>query len=207
MTPPRRIALPHSTQAVVPAFDTAARALGVAVAHTVRDDLLLTAEAAGEVTAEIRARTSEAPSALAPAADAVRLTRSTLGPAVEGTGAIRVGAALACAVLARKPGAGGGRRVALCAAATTPSPARGIFVEAGAADAAIRLVPGAWAAFRAGGTARYHAPARAATDQALEVGAACVALAQASMAGAAAGDRRILASPEAGPRAAAGLAP
>jgi len=197
-----RIALLHSTPAVVPTFDAAARALGVEVAHTVRDDLLLAAEAAGGLTPEIRARTAEALRALAPTADAVLLTCSTLGPAVEGTAAIRVDAALARSARDR-----GGRCVVLCAVETTLVPTGAIFAAEGVEGAELRLVEGAWAAFRADDTARYHALVRAVADAALAEGATCVALAQASMAGAAeGGGPRILTSPVAGLRAAAGLA-
>lgn len=192
------IALLHSTPAVVPTFDAAAKALGVAVTHAVRDELLREAEAAGGLTDAIRARTAEALRALAPGADAVLLTCSTLGPAVAGTGALRVDAALA-----REAKARGGRCAVLCAVETTLGPTREIFAAEGVADFDLRLVEGAWAAFRAGEPDRYRALIRAAAEAALAEGAGCVALAQASMAGAAGGHPDILASPEAGLRAAA----
>jgi len=194
------IACLHTTPAVITTFDAAARALGVSVTHTVRDELLREAEAAGGLTPEIGSRTAAALGALAAGADAVLLTCSTLGPAVAGTAALRVDAALA-----REARARGGRCVVLAAVETTLGPTRGVFEAEGVEGFELRLVEGAWAAFRADDTQRYHALIRAAADAALAEGAACVALAQASMAGAAEGEARILSSPLAGLRAAAGL--
>ncbi|MBL8838861.1 MAG: Asp/Glu racemase, partial [Alphaproteobacteria bacterium] len=84
---------------------------------------------------------------------------------------------------------GGGRVVVLCAVATTIAPTRDLFEKAAAATGArveLALVPGAWPAFRAGDVARYFALIAAAADRAYADGADVVALAQASMTGAAA---------------------
>ncbi len=104
---------------------------------------------------------------------AVLLTCSTLGPAVKLVRApipvLRADAALA--VVASR---GGGRVVALCALETTLAPTRALFAEAAGrhgASLAVRLVPGA-------------------ADADFAAGADRVALAQASMAGAAAPCRR-----------------
>ncbi len=92
----------------------------------------------------------------------------------------------------------------LRAVETTLGPTGDIFRAEGVEGAELRIVERAWAAFRAGDIARYHALVRAAADAALAEGADCVALAQASMAGAGSGEPRILTSPWAGLRAAAG---
>jgi hypothetical protein len=192
-----RIACLHSAASNIAVFEAAARDLpGITLRHELREDLLREAEAAGGLTAAIAERTAAALSALATAGDPVLLTCSTLGPAIAGTTALRVDAALA-----REAAARGGRVVVLCAVETTIGPTRDIFAAAGVA-AELRLVPDAWAAFRAGDVTRYHALIRAAAEAALAEGASSVALAQASMAGAAEGDPRILASPAAGLRAA-----
>jgi hypothetical protein len=107
------------------------------------------------------------------------------------------------AALAEQATKGGGRVVVLCAVETTVEPSRRIFAEAAARHGAtieVRLVPDAWSAFRAGDVARYHAIVAAASDVAFAEGAAEVALAQASMAGAVAlaTGRAPLASPAAG---------
>jgi hypothetical protein len=86
---------------------------------------------------------------------------------------------------------------------TTVEPTRAIFAEAAARHGAsldVRLVPGAWAAFRGGDPARYHAIIAAASDAAFAEGASQVALAQASMSGAVAlaKGRKPLASPPVG---------
>jgi hypothetical protein len=90
-----------------------------------------------------------------------------------------------------------------CAVETTIEPSRRIFAEAAERHGAtldVRLVPGAWAAFRGGDPARYHALVAEAADAAFAEGAAEVALAQASMTGAVAlaKGRKPLASPPVG---------
>jgi hypothetical protein len=184
-----RVACLHTLGSNIAVFE-AARPAGaeVTLRHEVRADLL-EAERSGSLTDEIAARTGEALRALAADADAVLLTCSTLGPAVAGLAdagvpVLRVDAALASGAVR-----GGGRVVALCTAATTLGPTRALFENAAAGTGAtveLRLVPGAWDAFKAGRTAEYHAMIAAAADEAFRDGADKVALAQASMAGAAA---------------------
>lgn len=171
--------------------------------HTLREDLLKDAEAAGGLTDAIADRTARALEALAaPGIDAILLTCSTVGP-----GAARARATLPVlrvdAALAEQATRGGGQVVVLCAVETTVEPTRAIFAAAAARHGAtldVRLVDGAWAAFRAGDPARYHAIIAAASDAAHAEGAAAVALAQASMTGAVAlaTRRPPLASPPAG---------
>jgi hypothetical protein len=180
---------------------------GVTLTHTLREDLLKDAEAAGGLTDAIAERTARALEALAtPGVDAVLLTCSTVGPgaakARAGIPVLRVDAALA-----EQATKGGGKVVVLCAVETTVEPTRAIFAEAASRHGAqldVRLVPGAWAAFRAGDVAGYHRIVAEAAEAAFAEGAQEVALAQASMTGACAlaRGRAPLASPPVGLEAA-----
>ena len=198
----KTIACLHTSAGNIAVFDAACPP-GAALTHTLRADLLQDAEEAGGLTGAIAQRTAAALQALAtPSVDAVLLTCSTVGP-----GAALVRAAIPVlrvdAALAETATKGGGRVVVLCAVETTVGPTRDIFAEAAARHSAsldVRLVPGAWAAYRAGDPARYHAIIAAASDAAFAEGAAQVALAQASMSGAVAlaKGRKPLASPPVG---------
>jgi hypothetical protein len=198
----KTIACLHTAAGNIAVFD-AAKPEGATLTHTLREDLLKDAEAAGRLTEEIAERTARALEALAaPGVDAVLLTCSTVGP-----GAARARAPIPVlrvdAALAEEATRGGGQVVVLCAVETTVEPTRAIFAEAAARHGAtleVRLVPGAWAAFRAGDPARYHAIVAEAADAAFAEGAAQVALAQASMTGAVAlaKGRKPLASPPVG---------
>lgn len=198
----RRIACLHTSAGNIAVFDAACPP-GAALTHTLREDLLQDAEAAGGLTQAIAERTAAALQALAgPGVDAVLLTCSTVGPGAALARAtipvLRVDAALA-----ETATRGGGQVVVLCAVETTVEPTRAIFAEAAARNGAtldVRLVPGAWAAYRAGDPARYHAIIAEAAEAAFAEGAADVALAQASMSGAVAlaKGRKPLASPPAG---------
>jgi fructose-specific phosphotransferase system component IIB len=176
---------------------------GVTLTHTVNEALLKDAEAAGGLTGAIADRTARALEALAvPGVHAVLLTCSTIGPGAAQARAqvpvLRVDAALA-----EEATKGGGKVVVLCAVETTIGPTRAIFAEAAARHGAtldVRLVPGAWAAFRAGDPALYHRIVAEAADAVFAEGARQVALAQASMTGAVAlaTGRKPLASPPVG---------
>jgi hypothetical protein len=207
-----RIACLHTAESNVAVFEAALRELdlpGVELKHDVRPGLLAEAERSGGLTPELEARTEEALHVLCNGADAVLLTCSTLGPAAETaarTGScpiLRVDAALAAEAVRD-----GGRVVVLCAAETTIVPTRLLFEDAAqrtGATITMRLVPGAWDAFRAGEAKRYHSLIAQAAEAASHGGATRVALAQASMAGAArlaTIEPPALASPEAGLRAA-----
>lgn len=196
------IACLHTLESLIPVFDAEARKLGVQLRHTLRDDLLREAERAGGLNDDIAARTAAELEKLAKGADAVLLTCSTLGPSAARANApvpvLRVDEALA-----REAVRGGGRVVVLCAVETTIEPSRALFERHSAETGAridMRLVPDAWAAFRAGDAARYAELIAAAADAAFAEGADSVALAQASMAGAAALSRNgtPLSSPAAG---------
>jgi hypothetical protein len=206
----KTIACLHTAAGNLAVFDAACPP-GARLTHTLREDLLKDAEAAGGLTEAIAQRTAAALEALAtPGVDAVLLTCSTVGP-----GAALARAAIPVlrvdAALAETATQGGGKVVVLCAVETTVEPTRKIFAEAAARHGAtleVRLVPGAWAAFRAGDPAGYHAIVAAAADAAFAEGAAQVALAQASMSGAVAlaKGRKPLASPPAGLAAALAVA-
>lgn len=196
------IACLHTAASNVAVFDAACPP-GVVLRHTVDEALLRDAEAAGGLTDAIAARTARALEALAgPGVDAVLLTCSTVGPGVALARAtvpvLRVDAALAEAATK-----GGGRVVVLCAVETTMEPSRKVFEGPAARHGAtleVRLVPGAWTAFRGGDVKGYHRLVAEAADAAFAEGAAEVALAQASMAGAVAmaRGRQPLASPPVG---------
>lgn len=186
-----RIACLHTVESNVAVFDTAARTTGLPgleLRHEVRADLLAAAEREGSLTAGIAAQTAQALRSLCGEADAVLLTCSTLGPAVEDVvedapvPVMRVDAALAAEAVK-----GGGRVVVLCAVETTVEPTRRLFetaARATGAEVVVQLVPGAWEAFRAGDRDAYLTMIAHAASEAAQAGAARVALAQASMAGA-----------------------
>jgi hypothetical protein len=197
------IACLHSAKSNIALFDAACPP-GARLMHSVRPEFLASAEAAGRLTPAIRDLTRDALFALACEADveAVLLTCSTLGPAVEGIASpipcMRVDAALAEAAVRA-----GGRVVVLCTVETTLAPTQALFAAAAAKTGAsieMALVPGAWDARKAGDLAGYHAMIAAAAEAAFASGAAEVALAQASMAPAAAlcAGRQPLTSPSIG---------
>ena len=216
-TPTRRTAAPHADAAPlahvaclhtagsnIAIFEAAATRLGgVRLSHAVRADLLAAAECAGALTSDVAGQTVSALLDLCADADAVLLTCSTLGPAVNGIeGAVPV--LRVDAALARAAACSAGTLVVLCAAPTTLLPTRALF-EAAACDSGtridVRLVPGAWALFRDGQQSAYLRAIAGAAQAALRDGAGQVALAQASMAEAvqlAATDPPPLASPDIG---------
>lgn len=211
-----RIACLHTADSNIAVFEGAAKAAGMApeaLIHTVRADLLAEAERAGGLTDDIAEQTRVLLRSLSHTADAVVLTCSTLGPSVVAVAetasvpVLRVDGALAeSAVASGKP------VVALCAVETTVGPTTRLFEEAAAGTGAsveVRVVPGAWDLFKAGDQPGYLAAIAAAADAAYDGGAAVVALAQASMAGAAdlvTRGPKPLSSPSAGLSAAVRLA-
>jgi len=203
-----KIACLHTLASNADLFE-AARPPGVELTHLVRTDLLEQAERSGGMTAQIEQAAVSVLLELAAGADAVLLTCSTIGPAADAAaGLVSVPVVRTDASLARAAVARGGPVVVLCAVETTVAPSRRLF-EAAAAETGARIdvqvVPDAWAAFRAGRIDRYHALVAAYADDLFDRGASTVALAQASMSGAVASSRKghLLASPEAGIRAAA----
>ena len=186
-----RIACLHTAESNIAVFDVALHTTGLAgveLHHEVRADLLAAAEREGRLTPEIAAQTAEVLRGLRVEANAVLLTCSTLVPAAEVAAVdapvpiMRVDAALATEVVK-----GGGRVVALCAVETTVEPTRLLFEAAArvtGAKVVVRLVPGAWEAFKAGDRDTYLTMIAHAANEATQADAAQVALAQASMAGA-----------------------
>lgn len=203
-----RIACLHTAESNIAVFEAAARELGIppdVLRHEVRADLLAAAEGAGGLTADIADTTRLELLSLVQSADAVVLTCSTLGGSVDTIAAnsrapiLRTDGALAAAA-ARA----GGRIVALCAVETTIDPTSRLFFDAvqqSEATVEVQLVPEAWAMFKAGDLDGYLATIAKAADGAYASGASIVALAQASMSGAAAlvsAGPRPLSSPTAG---------
>jgi hypothetical protein len=199
-----RIACLHTAKSNVAVFARVAAQRGLTLTHKVRADLLAEAMQAGGVTAEIAARTGAALLALTGDADAVLLTCSTLGGAAEDVaGKAAVPVLRVDAALAQQTVRNGGKVAVLCAAETTLGPTGALFENAAQQTGAVidlRLVPNAWAAFLAGETQQYLAMIAAAADQAFSEDIEVVALAQASMADAAALCRNgtPLSSPSAG---------
>lgn len=175
---PLILACLHTAESNAALFDAAAEALpggALALTHRIRPDLLraptpATLEAAAALLRE-----------MAEGADAVLLTCSTIGGAAARAQDAARPVLRADAALAEAAMRGGGRVVALCAVETTLGPTAALFGPA----CETRLVHGAWAAFRAGDTGTYAHMVATAADAAFAEGAACVALAQASMAPAA----------------------
>ncbi|MDM0121974.1 aspartate/glutamate racemase family protein [Variovorax arabinosiphilus] len=203
-----RIACLHTAESNIAVFEAAARELGIppdVLRHEVRADLLAAAEGAGGLTADIADTTRLELLSLAQSADAVVLTCSTLGASVDTIAAnsrapvLRTDGALAAAA-ARA----GGRIVALCTVETTIDPTSRLFFDAvqqSEATVEVQLVPEAWVMFKAGDLGGYLATIAKAADGAYASGASIVALAQASMSGAAAlvsAGPRSLSSPTAG---------
>lgn len=199
-----RITCLHTAHSNVAVFDAAAQALGIGpdvLRHAVRPDLLAAAEQAGGLTVQITNATISALRLLAVEAEAVVLTCSTLGPAVEGLSTslkvpiLRTDEALAAAAVQA-----GGNIAVLCAVETTLAPTARLFEHAASVN--VQLVSGAWALFKAGDLDGYLSAIASAADRAYVDGANVVALAQASMSGAAA---RVTAGPPPLTSATAGL--
>jgi hypothetical protein len=210
-----RIACLHTAESNIAVFEESCRNGGfplLQLRHEVRADLLAQVEASGGLTSGIEERTLEALLALSAEANAVLLTCSSLGPVapkaatLASAPVLRVDEALAHGAVKS-----GGRVAALCAVTTTLEPTRALFESAAQGTEAaveVRLVPSAWELFKAGQADRYLALIAEAADRAFEEGFTTVALAQASMTGAAGLCRtgRPLTSPGAGLKAALAMA-
>jgi hypothetical protein len=187
-----KIALLHTATSNIAVFQKAASEIGLpqsALHHEVRADLLAAAEEAGGLTQEIANETGSVLKDLARNADAVILTCSTLGPSIaEVENATEIPILRVDDALAKKAVKSGGLVVAFCAVETTVAPTTRLFTEAAKSTGAkveIRLVPGAWELFKTGDRAGYLAVIAEMAEAAYDEGATIVALAQASMAGAA----------------------
>jgi hypothetical protein len=202
-----RIGCLHTAESNIDVFEMALARMdapAVTLVHKVRCDLLSEAQEIGGLSPEIERRTNDALADLSAEVDAVLLTCSTLGPCVTNERIGSVPVVRVDSALANEATCAGGRVLVLCAVETTLAPTTRLFVEAGkktGASVEVRLVQGAWPLFMSGQSANYLASIAAAVMKAYDDGADVVALAQASMAGAAdlvAGDARPLCSPASG---------
>jgi len=187
-----RISCLHTAETSIAIFEAARRQLrldDVVLRHRVRSDLLAAAEKSGAAIEPVLQRTAAELGVLAGAADAVLLTCSTLGPAAAiAQPAHRVPILRVDQALATEGVKHGGMVIVLCAAGTTIAPTRALFERAAlltGAEVEVRLVPGAWERFKSGDQDAYLAMIADAADVAACEGAATIALAQASMTGAA----------------------
>ena len=185
-----RIGCLHTAESNVALFKAAAEGLDVALVHHMRPDLLEAAERDGGMTGGIAAEVVWAMRELANEADAVILTCSTLGPAVDLVPDSRVPWLRADAALADLAVATGRHIAVLCAAETTLVSTTELFNAAAARmetppQIDVWHVKGAWEAFKEGDIASYYLMLGEAADAAYAGGADVVAFAQSSMAGAA----------------------
>lgn len=175
----------HTAASNIAIFDQAAASLNTTARplnHLVMPDWLAEAERSGGMTAELRARIARLIDALLPQMDAIVITCSTLAPVADDfVAAGQHGWVLRSdKMLAEALQRHAGPSVALCAAESTLEATRSLFSRAGG-EVEVRLVEGAWAAFKAGETERYFSLIAAAVQQAYQQGAGQVALAQSSM--------------------------
>ncbi len=184
----RRIALLHTANSNVALFDQAACASGLAgrarLSHKVRPDLLAAVQSAGGLTEALAAQTAALLMALAESAEAVVLTCSSLGPAVERLGGFAVPIIRADAALAAVATAGAGKVAALYAAPTSREATEQLFSTAAAQTGSmidLRCVERAWDAFLDGDVQAYRALILDEMGRAEAGGADLIALAQASM--------------------------
>lgn len=210
-----RIACLHTADSNISVLEESRRSAefsAVELIHEVRAELLAEVEQHKGLTPSIEERTIKALLDLTEKADAVLLTCSSLGSlaakaaAITSTPILRVDEALA-----REAAKVGGTVVALCAVATTLEPTRTLFETAAQATGArveVRFVPMAWDLFKSGQKETYLRMIADAADRAFNEGIRTVALAQASMTGAAGLCRvgRPLTSPGAGLKAALAMA-
>lgn len=182
------IACLHTAESNIAVYEAAAKALGLPAGilrHHVRADLLLAAEKVGHLTEEILAETAALLLHLAEDADAVVLNCSTLGPAVSQVAAGAMAPIIrADATLADEAVKTGGKVIILCTVETTIAPTTTLFKAAAKATSAeieVRLVPGAWAHFRAGDLPAYLTAIADAVKAAHDEGPVTIAFAQASM--------------------------
>ena len=185
-----RIGCLHTAESNVALFNAAREGLDIQLVHHVRPDLLEATEGEGGLTGAIAAETIWALRQLEGEADAVILTCSTLGPAVDLVPEPRVPWVRADAALAELAVARGRHLAVLCAAETTLVSTTELFNAAAARlethpQIDVWLVPGAWEAFKDGNIAQYYLMLADAANVAYDGGADVVAFAQASMAGAA----------------------
>ncbi|PLR34651.1 glutamate racemase [Chimaeribacter californicus] len=181
------VACLHTAASNIAVFDEAANSLAIAatrLSHIVMPHWLEEAEKSGGLTAEQRARLADFLRSLTPFFEAILITCSTLGPVAEDfpdgpCPVLRTDKMLTDA-LHRLPG----KSVVLCAAPSTLAATTALFCPPGLAPEQhpeVRLIAGAWEAFKAGDHAHYLSRIAEAAQQAHQQGAENVALAQVSM--------------------------
>jgi len=200
------LTLLHTSALHVPTF-TALRdriARGAPLRHEVRADWLAEARAAGAVRPSLAARIA---ALVKMAPGPVICTCTTLGPAAEAAGAMRVDRPMMRAAARH-----GGRIVMAYALESTARPSLDLLAEHLGTGSSVRPfdLSEHWPLFEAGETAAFEtAIAAAIRDEIRTHGGDCVVLAQVSMAGAAKGLRKlgvpVLSSPEPALRAGLGL--
>lgn len=204
-----RIGCLHTAASNVAVLERAAALYdGVSLRHAVRPDLLAAVGQAG-LTPAIAAETRTVLDELAVDCDAVLLTCSSLGGAIDELVAPPVPMLRVDRALAERAVVDGGRVIVLCAAPSSLEPTGTLFrqaAQATGAQIALLLVPDAWPDFLAGNMSSYHARIAEAVASALS-DAAIVVLAQVSMADAVSPSSRVLTSPAIGLAAAAEAAP
>ncbi|MCQ8227669.1 glutamate racemase [Pantoea trifolii] len=186
------IACLHTAASNIAIFDEAAQSLGMShgsLSHIVMPHLLAEAELTGGMTAPQQHKLEQLLHSLTPWFDAVLITCSTLGPVADGFHAeghdcpvYRTDRMLADAVH-RLPG----KSLVLCAAESTLAATRALFCPATLPveqHPDVQLIPGAWAAFKAGQQEAYLQMIAQAVTDGKQQGANHVALAQVSMAAA-----------------------
>ncbi|THD34573.1 glutamate racemase [Pantoea sp. R102] len=187
------IACLHTAASNIAIFDDAAQSLGIPpqqISHLVMPHLLAEAELSGGMTPAQQQRLQQLLLSLTPWFDAILITCSTLGAAADSLrdpqqrcAVYRTDRMLADEVHRR-----GAPALVLCAAESTLHSTRQLFCpESLAPDQRpqVRLIPDAWAAFKAGRLDDYYTLIADAVAQGQQQGAVQVALAQVSMAGAA----------------------
>ncbi|WP_343552776.1 glutamate racemase [Pantoea sp.] len=187
------IACLHTAASNIAIFDQAAQSLGMQptqLSHIVMPHLLAEAESTGGMTALQQHNLEQFLHSLTPWFDAIVITCSTLGPVADGFTA----QGNHCAVyrsdrlLADEVHRLPGKALVLCAAESTLAATRALFCPPGVPVEQlpeVQLIPGAWAAFKAGKHDDYHRLIAQAVEQGKQQGAATVALAQVSMTAAA----------------------
>lgn len=200
------IACLHTAASNIAIFDQAAASLGMApgaLSHLVMPHLLAEAELSGGMTGEQQARLTALLHSLTPWFDTILITCSTLGAVADNF----QNPANDCAVwrtdgmLAEEVHLRAGKSVVLCAAESTLASTTALFCPP-ARDGnqpEVRLIPDAWATYKAGDQLGYRRLIKEAVELARQQGAAQVALAQVSMAIAAqdfSEDQRPLTSPQ-----------
>jgi len=186
------IACLHTAASNIAIFDDAAHSLGMsngALSHIVIPHLLAEAELTGGMTASQQHKLEQLLRSLTPWFDAILITCSTLGPVADGfcveghdCPVYRTDRMLADEVC-RLPG----KSLVLCAAESTLAATRALFCPATLPveqHPVVQLIPGAWAAFKAGHQDAYLQMIAHAVADGKQQGADHVALAQVSMAAA-----------------------